>query len=303
MAYHGKNTRTRKNKRRTGHPIRTVLVISLLLVLLWISGTLIYCAATHTQSGIYLAAQRIWFSLFHTVESEERTVPVNPYTADDFYQEDGFIKCSASEVSKVGIDVSVFQGEIDWARVKAAGVEFAIIRVGYRGYGDGEIYEDSNYYANIEGALDAGLQVGVYFYSQAVNTDEAREEAQFVLNHLGGYDITYPVVFDWEDAGQQSRGTELDQQTLTDCTIAFCDVIETYGYKPCVYFNQTFGYQKLNLGKLTDYEFWLAEYNDVQTFGYDVQMWQYSSTGVVDGINTIVDLNLSYQDYGAEKEA
>lgn len=298
MANLEKNTKIRKKKRRTGHSVRVTLIVFLLLVLLWISGTLIYCHATKTDSAIYAAVRGLWSAMFPKEEPEPAVVPDNPYTAEDFYWENGFLHCSASEISVVGIDVSVHQGTIDWERVRAAGVQFAIIRVGYRGYGNGAVYEDENYYANVEGALAAGLQVGVYFYSQAVNTDEAREEAKFVLDRLGGYDITYPVVFDWELPAEPNRVAEVDGETLTDCAIAFCDVIETYGYRPCVYFNQSFGYQKFDLTRLMDYEFWLAEYSDVPTFAHEVQMWQYSSTGTVDGIDTIVDLNLSYRDYG-----
>ncbi len=132
-----------------------------------------------------------------------------------------------------------------------AGIEFAIIRVGYRGYGTGTIEEDTSYYTNIEGALAAGLQVGVYFYSQAITTAEAREEAQFVLDHLGGYEITYPVIFDWEQSSEAERTASLDNTALTDCAIAFCDTIEARGYRAGCYFNQYFGYDRFDRGGWT----------------------------------------------------
>lgn len=220
--------------------------------------------------------------------------PKNPYDPEEFYQEDGFTFYSGEQASTVGVDVSSHQGQIDWQAVKAAGVEFAMIRVGYRGYTKGEIQLDEYFQANMEGAAAAGIQLGVYFFSQAISVEEALEEASFVLNQIDGYDLTYPVVFDWEDIEAEARTDNMDMITLTSCADAFCQAVERAGYTGGVYFNQRFGYQELNLLSLEKYTLWLAEYNPTPTFAYHFDMWQYSCTGKVDGIETDVDLNLSF---------
>ena len=199
--------------------------------------------------------------------------------------------------SFVGVDVSSHQQEIDWNKVKADGVEYAMIRVGYRGYTQGKLEEDIQFRSNIEGALAAGLKVGVYFFSQAISETEAREEAQFVLDRIRDYDVTYPVIFDWENIEADARTDGMDPNTLTQCAAAFCQEIEAAGYRPGLYFNQVFGYQQFNLVDLQDYEFWLAQYSDVPDFYYNFHMWQYTNEGIIDGIEGQVDLNLSFVDY------
>ena len=221
-------------------------------------------------------------------------LPANTYNADLFYDEDGFRRYRGSEESHVGIDVSAHQQEIDWIAVKAAGVEFAMIRVGYRGYTRGDLELDPYFIRNMDGAIAAGLDVGVYFFSQAITTQEALDEADFVLNWIKGYDLAYPVVFDWEDIEAEARTDNMDMITLTGCAYAFCEAVEKAGYTAGIYFNQRFGYQELNLQSLQDYVFWLAEYNPAPTFTYHFDMWQYSAEGTVDGIDTPVDLNLSF---------
>lgn len=224
---------------------------------------------------------------------------VNVYDPESFYDADGFRRYRGEEPAAVGIDVSAHQQEIDWQRVKAAGVEFAMIRVGYRGYTRGDLELDSYFIRNMEGALDAGIEVGVYFFSQAINTQEALDEAEFVLNWIEGYDLTYPVVFDWEDIEAEARTDNMDMITLTGCAYAFCEAVEKAGYSAGVYFNQRFGYQELNLLSLQDYVFWLAEYNPTPSFTYHFDIWQYSAEGTVDGIETPVDLNLSFYQTGS----
>lgn len=138
-----------------------------------------------------------------------------------------------------GVDVSVYQGEIDWQAVADAGVDFAIIRVGYRGYSQGAIQPDTNFQKNMEGALKAGLDVGVYFFSQATTVREAEEEADYVLEAIRNYPVTYPVVFDWEFIdGQQARTDEIEGERMTECAKTFCELVRAGGYTPMVYFNQ-----------------------------------------------------------------
>lgn len=219
---------------------------------------------------------------------------VNSYDASKFYQQDGLIRYSGDTPAHVGVDVSSHQQDIDWQAVAAAGVEFAMIRVGYRGYTEGEIQPDAYFEQNIRLAQEAGLDVGVYFFSQAINADEALEEAQFVLDALEGHSLQYPVIFDWEDIEAEARTDGMDSIILSGCAYAFCNAIEQAGYRAGIYFNQRQGYQEFDLLKLQDYIFWLAEYNPTPTFLYDFQIWQYANDGRIDGISTDVDLNLSF---------
>ena len=190
--------------------------------------------------------------------------------------------------------MSSHQQDIDWELVAANGVEFAMIRVGYRGYTEGEIQPDDYFTQNIEGALAAGLDVGVYFFSQAMDEQEAREEARFVLDKISGYQLAYPVFFDWEKIGADARSDAMDLTSLTTVTDTFCSEIEAAGYQAGLYFNQQLGYEELHLPSLQGYTFWLAEYNDTPSFTYDFDLWQYASDGSVDGIDGDVDLNLAF---------
>ncbi|MBE6860736.1 MAG: glycoside hydrolase family 25 protein [Ruminococcus sp.] len=216
----------------------------------------------------------------------------NGYT---FYTENGKI------ASKFGIDVSEHQGDIDWKKVKEAGVEFAIIRVGNRTYGGGEIHIDEKVHQNLENAIANDIEVGVYFFSQAINTDEALEEADALLEIIEKYDITYPVVYDWEIIyDDKARTDNVPVDVLTDCCITFCERIKSSGYTPMIYQNKRTTLFKLDLPRLQDYDFWLAEYNDGATYYYDYDIWQYSCKGKIPGISGDVDLNLSFVDYAAK---
>ena len=223
-------------------------------------------------------------------------VPVFSLDPDKFYTENGRVNYRGEE-TMTGIDVSSWQGTIDWNKVASDGIDFAIIRLGYRGYGTGAICLDSCFQQNIQGALDAGLKVGVYFYSQAINTDEAKEEADYVLSYLKDWNISLPVVFDWEIVGGSAARTYgLDTNTLNQCAAAFCGAMEDAGYQTMIYFNKYLGYRKYDLSQLTDAGFWYAEYTSKPTFYYDFKMWQYSSKGSVAGISGNVDMNLLFVD-------
>lgn len=222
----------------------------------------------------------------------------NRYDPQAFTQEEnGWITYEKNgRKALTGIDVSVYQGDIDWEAVAQSGVEFAIIRLGYRGYSQGAIQLDRNFEQNMRGALEAGLDVGVYFFSQATTVLEAEEEADFVLENLRGYPITFPVVFDWEFVtADQARTHEMEGEALTDCALAFCELVATAGYTPMVYFNQDIGYFYYHLDELDQYPFWLAEYDSKPDFFYDFEIWQYTHTGTVPGIQGSVDLNLAFE--------
>ena len=219
----------------------------------------------------------------------------NPYTAEDFTYQGQRLVCTAGR-AVTGIDVSVHQGDIDWEAVARDGIEFAMIRVGYRGYLDGELHEDVNARANIEGALAAGLVVGVYFFSQALTPEEAEEEADFIIDYISGYDISMPVVFDWETVEDpEARTTKpKGRELLTELSLAFCRKVDAAGYRPMVYFNRYQGDDLLDLWQLRAYGFWLAQYDAPMTFPWELTMWQYSDHGTVDGIKEKVDLNLYF---------
>lgn len=224
----------------------------------------------------------------------EATLPppaANPYTENDFQYEDSYLTCTAGE-SVLGIDVSEWQNVTDWKAVREAGVEFVMIRVGYRGYGNGAVCVDEAAQSHYEGAKAAGLKVGVYFFSQAVNTKEAVEEARFTLSLIENWELDMPVVFDWEYVSEEARASHLSALDLTHVTMAFCDTVEDAGYTPMVYFNVNQSTYRLLMERLTGYQFWLAMYSDRMTYPYQLDMWQYSCEGDVPGIDGDVDMNL-----------
>ena len=222
------------------------------------------------------------------------TLAPNPYSAEDFdYDENGYLTCLAGE-SIPGIDVSSHQGEIDWPTVKAAGMEFAFIRVGYRGYNSGTIHADEQALINLSEAKAAGLKIGAYFFSQALTEEEAIEEAQFALSMLEGVELDLPLVYDWEYVSESARTGAMEPDTLLTCVRAFCDEVERGGYEPMVYFNQELVKTLLDITELSEYPFWLAMYSGEMTFPYKIDFWQYSDEGQVPGIEGNVDLDLYF---------
>lgn len=200
--------------------------------------------------------------------------------------------------AKFGIDVSEFQGEeIDWKQVKDSGVEFVLIRLGYRAYGEtGDLVLDAMFEQNIKGASEEGLEVGVYFFSQAVSAAEAVEEAEFVLKHIRSYEISGPVVYDTEEIKWDTARTDenTDQEFTNYCKV-FCDTVEHEGYDSMIYSNMKWMAFTLDMEELTEYDFWYADYHEIPQCPYDYEIWQYSESGVVPGINANVDLNLWFQ--------
>ena len=231
--------------------------------------------------------------------TEEPTLPPpeeNPYGNLDFQYEGRFLKLIDGE-SWAGIDVSRWQYDIDWEKVAGAGAEFAMIRIGYRGYESGLINPDKYAQQNLDGAAAAGLKVGVYFFSQALTREEAEEEAYYVLDMIKDREITMPVVFDWErNRDEGSRSANMDRRTLTDCALTFLETIETAGYDAMIYFNPFMSRNLLYLQELTDYDFWLASYTDRMDFPYKVKMWQYTESGTIPGIDTPCDFNVYFPD-------
>lgn len=217
----------------------------------------------------------------------------NPLNAGDFAWDGNYLTCLSAE-SVPGIDVSTHQGQIDWQQVRAAGIEFVMIRLGYRGTSEGGLYADEWAQRHYEGARAAGLKVGGYFFSQAIRPEEAILEADFILQLTRNWQLDMPLVYDWEYVSDDSRTANVDARTVTDCAKAFCDMIERAGHNAMVYFNPNQSRNGMYLEELTDYGFWLAMYSQEMTFEYRVDMWQYSDTGTVPGIDGPVDLNLYF---------
>lgn len=228
-------------------------------------------------------------------------IPLNNYNKDGFSLDDGN-RLSYTEDGEVssyfGIDVSAYQGDIDWDAVRADGIEFAILRVGIRGYGEeGNMKADDYFVKNYDGAHAAGIDVGIYFFSQAITVEEAIEEADFALKLLGGRKLEYPVVFDWEPAVTISaddipRTEDLMPQTLTLSAIAFCERVREAGYDAMIYTNKKLAVLKYDMRQLSCYPTWLASYNSELTYPYDFDIWQYG-VGYVDGIEGEVDFNIA----------
>lgn len=202
-----------------------------------------------------------------------------------------------------GIDVSQWQAKIDWNKVKAAGIDFALIRVGYRGYGSaGSLNKDTYYNTNMQNAAAAGIKTGIYIFSQAITTAEAKAEAQYILNNIGSYNVTMPLILDYEYASTESGlggrlyNAKLSKKQATDVCLAFCETIAAAGYTPMVYANKSMLESQLNASDLTakGYRIWLANYTTNTTYGGAFDFWQYSSEGKVNGINGNVDMNFYY---------
>lgn len=197
-----------------------------------------------------------------------------------------------------GIDVSKHQNDINWRKVADDGVSYAFIRGGYRGYSEGKLMEDEFFKDNIEGALDNDIDVGVYFYTQAISEEEAVEEAEFLLDLLEPYDVTYPVVLDLEDPESASaRTAEMTKEEYTKAAVAFLETVKKAGYTPMIYGNLKTFLLMLDLEQLEEYDKWFAYYNAPVYFPYEFAIWQYSSKGSVDGIKGEVDMNVCMKDY------
>ena len=260
--------------------------------------------ALHAHSGATAPAEEEEEYIPHTPDPTEETEPEetveptippesNPYGKLDFQYDRNNYLYSLKTDSYPGVDVSAFQGDIDWEQVRASGIEFAIIRLGYRGYGKaGKLVEDEYAQKNLKGATEAGLPIGAYFFSQALSIEEADEEIKFMLKILGDYELDMPIILDWEIPVDTARTVGMDRDTLTEIQLHFCTVMEEKGYQPMVYFNWYMSSRLLKLSELEDYPFWLALYQDRMTYPYKVEMWQYTDKGRVPGIDGYVDLNI-----------
>ena len=232
--------------------------------------------------------------------------PISLYNGDFYWEDDRLVYAGREFDTRFGIDVSAYQNRasqnqtIDWEAVANDGVEFAMVRVGLRGYSNGNLLSDAFYRQNIEGAMAAGIETGVYFFAQAITVEEAIEEADFVISLLDGMEIDGPVAYDWEMHDSTYRVYGTTPEMATACAVAFCQRIEEAGYEAMVYAGQYVSYIKYDQGALAPYLYWYPEYKTTSseklypTFYYQMDYWQFSSSCTIDGIGGKVDANIQF---------
>ena len=253
------------------------------------------CFILMTIRNIYMQAYRARQFLL-----EEQLVETDPnmhtYNWDNLTWRDGFPTYEDdSYTSVIGIDVSSHQKSIDWSAVKNSGVKFAMIQVGYRGYETGALMDDAYFEENIQGAIENGIDVGVYFFSQAVSAEEARAEADFVLERVKKYKLQLPIVFDLEEVSNATDRVEnTTSEERTQAAVTFMNHIKNAGYQAMVYSSSQLFETVFDINYLHDYDFWVADYSSVPNFSYHFSIWQYTDAGTVDGISTNVDINVMF---------
>ena len=235
----------------------------------------------------------IWITELEGVA--KNTLDANAFTADDKFK---YYSKNGKPASTEGIDVSDYNGDIDWEAVADSGIDFAMIRIGGRGYGsEGTLYADERAIENIKSAQANGIKAGVYFFSQAISVEEAVEEANYVKELLGDIKLEYPVAYDWEIIkDDEARTDNVSAYVATECAKAFCDTVKENGYTPIIYSPSEELYFKYDLSRLADIDIWYCEYSDTPDFYYEFSMWQYSSSAVIDGIDGETDLNICFTD-------
>lgn len=232
-------------------------------------------------------------------------IPVNSYKLENFYIDDGFMAYHDDEgnkLSHLGLDLSYHQEHVDFAALKEAGVEFVMLRCGYRGYSEGGLVKDEKFDEYASACNEYGIPLGVYFFTQAVSVEEAVREAEFTLDLIKDYDISYPVAFDTEyvsDKGARTNIEEIEEDLRSDMCIAFCEKILEAGYYPMIYASENWIRRDLNYEKLQDYDFWAPQYLEENDFMYDFTIWQYTEKGFIQGVDEQVDLDISMVDYAS----
>ena len=242
-------------------------------------------------------------------DGEEEWVVINQYLEKNEYDFTKLVSQSdlmkyyvdGKKVSYVGVDVSKYEAYIDFGKLKKAGIDFVMIRVGARGYGTGQIMIDDYFLDNIKRATDADLEVGVYFYSQAISKEEAQEEANVVLEYIKDYNVTYPIAFVMEKIPNDSARIDiLSKDDKTKIAKEFLGKVKKAGYIPLLYGNKEWLIKQVDLSKLTDYDVWLSQPGDLPDYPYKFTMWQYSTSSIIDGISGDCNLNISFIDYSVK---
>lgn len=274
----------RTPRQRTDYPYRAIL--ALLVISVFALSVLTSCLGKGGRTNESMQAD----ASSSQVQGETNDVTdLVPVPVDTEQQAEAEAEPESYDQERLGIDVSELQGEIDWEAVAADGVSFAFLRIGGRGTTEGGLYHDELFRHNLRAAHAAGIECGAYFFSQAMTVEEAREEAQFVLQLLDGCTLEYPVAFDYETL-EDTRIADVDIETATSCARTFCDAMTSAGYKAMIYGND-YDLMHLDLSKLSDLSIWLAHYSDDPTSDLPYSILQYTAKGSIDGIDTIVDLN------------
>ena len=273
---------SRRNKKSSRSASRRVLIP--------VAAAVLACAAVFF---IFTLIKSMLVDTTYRGLGDSQIPEMNIYTSKSLYEKNGLLYYRDDNFkSKPGIDVSTYQKDINWKKVKKHGIRFAMIRVGYRANDNGKIYKDKRFEQNVKGALKAGLKVGVYFFSEAKTEEEAIQEAEFVIRHIRGKKITYPVAFDMEDTQEKDRHEDLSKKERTVIADAFCHVIQNNGYDPMIYAYPNWIYRHVDYTKLTKYDMWLAHYTEKTTYPFHYRIWQYSEQGKVPGIKGKVDLDI-----------
>lgn len=230
-------------------------------------------------------------------------IPKNSYDFSKLVSDDNNFKYieDGRRLSFLGTDISKYQEDVDFYQLKDAGIDFVMLRVGARGYGTGQIKIDDCFLNNIQKATEAGLDVGVYFFSQAITEEEAVEEANIVIQNLAGYEIRYPVAFDMEYIDNDTARVEaVSKADKTKIAKAFLETVKAAGYRPMIYGDKEWLLKRIDLSKLISYDVWLSQESDIPDFPYEFTMWQYSTSGKINGISGLADLNMCLIDYDAK---
>lgn len=237
---------------------------------------------------------------------EEEWVPIDSGLEQNSYDESAFVCQSdfmkyykdGEVISYLGVDISEKQGYIDFNKLKKAGIDFCMIRVGARGYGTGQLFLDDSFTDNMKRATDAGLEVGVYFYSQAITEEEVLEEVMLVLDNIKDFDVTYPVAFQMEYVeNDTARVEQISKASKTEFAQIFLGTVKSSGYTPMLYGKKEWLLKKVDLSKLAEYDVWFSQNEKQPDYPYQFSMWQYTNHAVVDGISGSVNLNISLIDF------
>ena len=232
-------------------------------------------------------------------------IPVNSYKLENFYVDDGFMAYHDDEgnkLSHLGIDLSYHQENVNWDELAASGIEFVMLRCGYRGYSEGGLVKDEKFDEYAKACNDRDIPLGVYFFTQAVSVEEAEREAEFTLELIRDYKISYPVAIDTEYVSDKQARTnleEIDEDLRSKMCIAFCEKIKEAGYYPMVYASENWIRRELDFEALQDYDLWAPQYLEENDFMYDFTIWQYTEHGFIKGVDEQVDLDISMVDYAS----
>ena len=253
-----------------------VIIIIVVVILLGIVLACLFSCSAKKTKGINVTQKALTLddSKWITTEDDRRIYDDDKYT------------------TYCGIDVSEWTGEIDWERAKNDGIQFAIMRVGYRGYETGKFVYDTNLRHYLKGAVEAGVDCGVYFVSQAINEMEAREEADMILEQVYGIPLTMPIYIDLEAAGGPARTDTLTSEDYTKIVNAFCERVEENGFRGGIYSNETWITRHLDWNNLSQWDLWFAKYTPIPATDFLFNVWQYSESALIDGIENQCDINI-----------